>query len=193
MYINVICLFIAGVPITQHVKNYISAILYLATTDKYYCTIVIAFDEAHVIVGTSSLYALHMHRNVFVVLHVHTSHLYHSVFVCMSRAHFAYTSQCIRLYFTCKHRNAFVCISRAHIALSTFTTFHTISAKRFAMRYTSTLSVATSVPGHAPALFKRKLTVAAERQFRPAHSVHYTFIISFHRLRIKKLMWHASS
>ena len=152
--------------------------------------------------------------------HVHTSHVHRNVFVFMSRAHFAYTSQRIRLYVTCTlhmhiatysfvchvhtshaHRNVFVCMPRAHFAYTsqrircmprehmvmlTSSAFHRISTRRFAIRSTSILPAATSVSGHAPALFKRKLTVAAERQLRSAHSVHYTFIISVHRLRIKK-------
>ena len=94
--------------------NYISAILYLATTDKYYCRIVVAFDEAHVIVGTSPLYALYTHRNVVV---------------CVPRAHIAFTSQRIRLHVTCT--------LRIHIATYSFV-FHVYTSQRIRLYSTCT-------------------------------------------------------
>ena len=48
-------LFISGLPITQYAKKYITAILYLATTDMYHCRIEVAFGEARVNVGTYPL------------------------------------------------------------------------------------------------------------------------------------------
>ena len=88
--------------------NYISGILYLATTDQYYCRIAVAFDEAHVSVGMYPLFALYKHHNVLV---------------CMPCAHFAYTSQLIHVYDTCtiRIRDKFsdFCKRNVHISICT--------------------------------------------------------------------------
>ena len=81
---TIICLLISGVPIIHYLKNFILAILYRATADKYYYGI-----AARVSVGAYPLYALYTHRKVFV---------------CKPSAHFAYTSQHIRSYATCTLR-----------------------------------------------------------------------------------------
>ena len=118
---NVRCLFISGVSITQYVKNYSSAILYLETTDQDYARLrhpltkrtqvlvrIICMRCIHNYTSQIiSLYATCTHRihiaTYSFVCHVHTSHTNRNVFVSMPRVYIAYTSQRIRLYATCTY------------------------------------------------------------------------------------------
>ena len=85
-----------------------------------------------------------------------------------------HTSQHIRLYTTCTH----------HIVH--FLRLPQNISKKICREVHMDLTE-SNISGHAHTLFKRKLTVVADRQLCLTHSVHYTFITSVHHPKIKKL------